>query len=132
MKTQRSKFKLKDIWFFNQGHIRHKLYYGGSFWSRFLRPHILEQIEARISSMNSECYNSGSCIKCGCTTTALQMADKACDGACYPSMQDKLHWDRLKTGKTIYDRQTRSFWLLHGKIFSKLTNIKIKENGKED
>jgi hypothetical protein len=34
--------------------------------------------------MDIDCYLDGSCKKCGCETTALQMANKACAGNCYP------------------------------------------------
>lgn len=64
-----------------------------------MRNHIREQIEYRIKVMNPECRNSGSCIKCGCMTTALQMCNKSCEGLCYPPMMNKYYWNLLKETK---------------------------------
>lgn len=83
--------KLKESYHFLQGWIRYYMYYS-PFFSAFLRSHIKEQIEYRINSMNKACYFQGSCIKCGCTTTALQMCNKPCEGDCYPRMMNRLEW----------------------------------------
>ncbi len=66
-----------------------------------IRDHIKEQIDYRIEVMDRDCYNQGSCIICGCSTTALQMADKACDKPCYPPMMKKKEWikEKLCIGK---------------------------------
>ena len=48
--------------------------------------------------MDQECYNAGECKICGCQTTALQMADKACDKPCYPEMLSRKNWKSLKEG----------------------------------
>lgn len=108
--------KVKDIWYYIQGHVRYYLFYWQEFyfdsskWIRwiFLLPlyrlipkHINEQITARIVSMNKECYSSGSCVKCGCKTTHLQMANKNCEGLCYPQMQTKKNWNLLKNKKIV-------------------------------
>lgn len=81
---------LKNAWAYIQGNIRHALYY--SNYSFLLPKHILEQIMYRINKMDVRCYRQGSCIMCGCSTTALQMADKACDKPCYPNMMSKKEW----------------------------------------
>jgi hypothetical protein len=47
--------------------------------------------------MDKECYENGSCKMCGCNTTALQMADKACPKPCYPKMMGKKEWEKFKT-----------------------------------
>ena len=108
-------FKLKDVWYYIQGNVRYKLWYYNKtryertwYSSVFLIPlhkliplHIKEQIRTRINSMNPECYKSGSCIECGCMTTQLQMANKACEGNCYPAMQNKKNWNLLKNNKII-------------------------------
>ena len=92
---------LKNVWFFNQGWFRYWLYYRPRL--KFLiRERIREQIDMRINSMNQQCYNSGSCIKCGCATTALQMADKPCEGECYPRMMDKIEWKVFKKVGFLY------------------------------
>jgi hypothetical protein len=73
-----------------QGNIRYKLWY--SPYKKLIRKHIREQIELRIRFMKAECYNNGVCVKCGCVTTALQMANKECAGRCYPEMMNKSEW----------------------------------------
>lgn len=89
--------KLSDIFYYIQGNIRYQLFY--SRFDFLIRKHIKEQIRFRIKVMNSECYNSGSCIKCGCKTTALQMCNKSCDGDCYPPMViKKKSWDKYGKG----------------------------------
>ena len=80
----------KNVVAFIQGNIRYKLYYSRF---RFLIPtHILQQIRWRIKVMDRDCYQNGSCKLCGCKTTALQMADKTCEGKCYPVMMSKKEW----------------------------------------
>lgn len=89
---------MKKILSWFQGWSRYFLYYSKEIikidLSWLIRKHIREQIEIRINSMNRECYNSGSCVECGCATTALQMANKACEGNCYPNMINKNQWRR--------------------------------------
>lgn len=87
--------KAKNIGYFIQGWIRYGMYYNKRL-RFFMRRHILEQIDYRIGKMNKECYTSGSCVECGCKTTALQMANKPCDGDCYVSMQSRKNWKKLK------------------------------------
>ena len=87
------------------GNIRYYLYYNPKLkW--IIRNHIYYQIEARISSMDRQCYNDGSCKLCGCTTTALQMANKECDKPCYPKMMNKKEWEFFKKGKTVNYRHS--------------------------
>lgn len=61
-----------------------------------IRRHIYEQILWRISVMDKECYDNGACKICGCQTTALQMANKACPKPCYPEMMNKKEWKKFK------------------------------------
>ena len=84
------KLTLKNIQSYLVGYTRYYIYY--SRYKKFIRKHILEQINYRIAVMNKECYNNGSCIKCGCQTTALQMCKKACLGNCYPKMMNRKDW----------------------------------------
>ena len=91
---EKAKPTLKNIIAYIQGNLRYKLFY--SNFAFLIRPHIREQIEARIRSMDQECYNAGECKMCGCQTTALQMANKACDKPCYPSMMSKKQWNFFK------------------------------------
>lgn len=93
--------KMIDIWYYFQGMYRYRIYYNSKLQGVVIRVHIREQITYRIKIMNRECYNSGSCIKCGCMTTALQMCDKVCDGNCYPEMMNKKSWEEYKRGKVI-------------------------------
>lgn len=69
-----------------------------------LRKHIRQQIEFRIKYMDRECYQNGSCKFCGCTTTALQMANKSCDKPCYPEMMDKRCWEAFNLGDIVEDK----------------------------
>lgn len=101
----KTKINLKNIKAYIQGKVRKYLYY-----SRFrclLRSHIREQIHTRILSMDLECFWVGQCKLCGCETTALQMANKACDKPCYPKMLSKSEWQDMKKGALyIKDRIT--------------------------
>lgn len=85
---------IKNVYYYLQGNIRYKLFYSNFMW--LLPQHIVEQIQARIDSMDRACYDNGQCKMCGCSTTALQMANKACDKPCYPPMLNKELWNRLK------------------------------------
>lgn len=78
-----------------QGHVREKLFYSKR-WSWLLPLHIFEQINYRIFVMNKTCYVNGECIHCGCATPVLQMANKTCEGKCYPIMMDETDWHIYK------------------------------------
>ena len=112
MKIRLKDVTLKNIWFFNQGWYRYRLYYSSRpAVYMLMRIHIREQIEARINSMDRQCYCDGQCKECGCTTTALQMADKPCDGNCYPTMLGKEIWEYLQKGSIIFrDDKTGLYW----------------------
>lgn len=98
MKYRKEDITLKNIIAFIEGNLRYRIYYSTNpFIRSLMRKHIREQIEARIRSMNMECYNKGYCIVCGCKTTALQMAHKACDGDCYPPMVGRKTWKFIKS-----------------------------------
>lgn len=91
--------KVDDIKHYIVGTLRHRLYWS---WFRFLLPkHIIEQFHFRVRVMNRECYNRGTCVKCGCNTTALQMANKKCDGDCYPPMMSKSEWAKFKRKRVV-------------------------------
>ena len=115
---------LKDVWHYIQGNVRYKFYYSKKF-SFFIRKHIKEQINTRIKNMNHECYNKGECIKCGCATTALQMASKTCAGACYPRMLNKKMWRIFKRGIWLY--ADGYYWLYVDGVISKknINNNKV-------
>ena len=91
----KAKINLKNVIAYCQGNIRYRLYYSKFNW--LIPNHVIEQIKARIFSMNLECYNSGSCNLCGCRTTHLQMANKPCEGNCYPKMLNRKDWLFLET-----------------------------------
>ena len=82
--------KLIDVYYYIQGKIRYTLFY--SRLKELLPEHIRSQITYRIAVMNPLCRSQGSCIKCGCETTALQMCNKACEGNCYPKMMEARNW----------------------------------------
>lgn len=93
----------RDLFYYFQGYVRYHLYYSGTFF-KVLRRHIREQIDYRILEMNQICYMRGSCIHCGCATTALQMANKTCGGNCYPTIMSKKEWEIFKTTDKNYTR----------------------------
>lgn len=97
----------ENIFYFAQGNLRYRLYY--SIFRFIMRPHIREQIAYRIKWMNSECYSEGSCQVCGCATTALQMANKICDGYCYPPMMSRSDWKKYKLGSGHYVKN--GYWV---------------------
>lgn len=95
------KINLNNIVSYIVGNLRYKLYY--SRLKCLLRTHIVEQIDVRINSMDRQCYNQGQCKICGCKTTALQMANKACEKPCYPKMLDKVTWSSMKSGCVFFE-----------------------------
>lgn len=100
----------KDVIHYIVGNIRYKLYYTSLY---ILIPlHIREQIEARIKSMKPQCYALGSCLKCGCRTTELQMCNKRCEGNCYPRMMNRILWKNMKLGGTYFSRDHKYKWIL--------------------
>ena len=89
------RINLKNIISYFQGNIRYNLYYSRYFkW--MIRKHIQEQYIFRISTMNQECFNSGSCVVCGCSTPHLQFSNRPCEGDCYPKMMNKKNWEKMK------------------------------------
>jgi len=103
---------LGDALAYAQGWVRYHCYYRR--WLAWLIPlHVREQISCRIRSMESECLRRGSCVLCGCATTALQMADKACDRPCYPAMASRRMWRSWKTyGGVHHCPETRMKWTM--------------------
>lgn len=90
----RNKRKISDIFAYIQGYTRYQIFYSPFGW--LMRKHIFEQIVWRINVMDIECFEQGSCKICGCDTTALQMANKACPKPCYPKMMNKKDWLSFK------------------------------------
>lgn len=109
------KRKIKDIIAFIEGNLRYSIYY--SKFACLLPPYIKEQIEVRINSMNKQCYLQGACVKCGCKTTALQMANKTCDGLCYPDMLAEHLWEGLKKGQMVLSNE--HLWYVKNNRFYK-------------
>lgn len=105
----KGKKPLVDVIHYLVGHYRYKLYYN-KYLQVLIRLHIFEQIKNRIKWMNETCYNQGSCIKCGCETTQLQMCNKSCEGLCYPSMMNRKQWKVFKGGGSYVDKN--GLWLL--------------------
>lgn len=115
--------KILNVKHFIVGWLRYHLYYSRFYW--LIRKHIREQIDVRINSMDEECYLTGSCVKCGCATTALQMASKSCEGYCYPVLVSRKRWKILKNIlNTGYIRNNDFLWELVKKenklVFKKL------------
>ena len=67
--------------------------------------------------MDKQCYEEGQCKMCGCQTTALQMANKACDKPCYPSMMSKRDWKDTKDDFPMFDKSTQKWWFLENDKF---------------
>ena len=96
-----AKINFTNIIGYIQGKVRYKVYY--NFFNWLIREHIKEQIEWRIMVMEKSCYTSGACMLCGCSTTALQMANKPCDKPCYPGMMNSRKWKDFKQGLVLSD-----------------------------
>lgn len=109
---------IKNVWAYIQGNIRYKLYYSKYEWVRNLLPkHIREQIGYRINSMDKQCFINGNCKLCGCQTTHLQCANKACDRPCYPYMLGKEVWKEILSGSPVYDHHTNLLWKIESGKF---------------
>lgn len=91
----KAKINFKNIVAYLQGHIREWLFYSKNL--NWLLPlHIFEQINYRLFVMRKECFSNGECVLCGCATPALQMANKTCEGICYPVMLSETDWHIYK------------------------------------
>jgi len=108
--------KVKNIIAYIQGNIRYKLYYSKFCW--LIPGYVRKQILARIYSMKQECFTQGSCIECGCRTTHLQMANKACEGNCYPIMVNKSKFEYMQKGNILAIKN--SFWKLENEKFKEI------------
>lgn len=103
-----------DIWHYLLGNYRYSLYY--SSYKHLLRKHIVEQIEFRVENMDQQCYDEGECKLCGCKTIALQMANKACEKPCYPTMMKKKEWELFKRGSIFADKDCRWMITINGNL----------------
>lgn len=112
------KEKIKDIRAYCTGWFRYRLFYSKLNW--LIPKHIREQIDIRILSMDAKCFNDGSCKMCGCTTTALQMANKRCDKPCYPEMMSKKEWEEFYK-REIHEEKDGILWKRKGTLFKKLS-----------
>lgn len=99
-RIKKHKRKLIDIWHYLLGNYRYKLYYS-KYFKWLIRVHIRGQIKYRIVWMDQDCYEQGSCKKCGCETTALQMCNKSCDKPCYPPMMNEHKWKIYNFYKSV-------------------------------
>lgn len=106
----KSKHKLKDIKAYVTGTYRNFVYSLRNHlkWEMniLMRKHIQQQIYYRtIIWIDKECSKIGICKICGCTTPALQMANKSCDKPCYPEMMNKKQWNNFLDGKIFRDKK---------------------------
>lgn len=115
---------MKNIQAWTQGNLRYRFYYN-RYLKRLIPEHIREQIDMRILSMDAVCFNNGTCKLCGCATTALQMANKACDMPCYPPMMNKKEWKEFYKTKRMTDSEGR-VWKRKGIKFELVTQRKYK------
>lgn len=109
---------LENIGHYIVGNVRYSLYY--SKLSFLIPKYIKEQIKTRILSMDEECYERGTCKICGCKTTALQMANKACPKPCYPSMIEEKGWKKLREDSRYFRKEGGIKWHIKGLKFEKL------------
>lgn len=84
---------MKNIFYYLQGNIRYFLLKNFPF---LVRKHIREQVEYRMSVMDEQCREMGSCKYCGCDVPQMQMSDKQCKKPCYPKMMGKKKWESVK------------------------------------
>ena len=109
----KAKINFKNIIAFCQGTLRYQIYY--SPFKFLIRKHIREQISFRINSMRRTCFNNGECEECGCSTTALQMANKTCGGNCYPIILNRKNWKWAKKHNCFPDKVNMEIWKLDQK-----------------
>jgi hypothetical protein len=112
----KAKITFKNIKAYIQGTWRSKLMFTEFEW--LIPRHVTQQICMRIKSMDRECYDEGNCQMCGCMTPALQMANKACDKPCYPTMVGYWEWGRVKRGGLFYDDKTKCVWQIKNNRFN--------------
>lgn len=113
------KAKIVDAWHCTYGTFIDYLYWNDK---SLLSELTILQLEFRHKVMNQTCLDNGSCIKCGCTTTALQAATKSCEGKCYPEWINEFKFRYLYCYK------------VDGKLFLKDNKIteQIKINSKNE
>ena len=63
---------------------------------KYIPKYIVEQYHYRLNIMNRSCLMNGQCIKCGCSTPALQFAFISCEGNCYPKLMNPYKWYKFK------------------------------------
>lgn len=120
------KINIAHIRAYITGHVRYTLYYSRFKW--LLRKVIREQIDFRIKLMNKSCYEGGSCVKCGCKTTHLQMANKSCDKPCYPPMMTKREWLKFTlSGNTV--KIKGDIWSMKMRANEDPAKVRIYKNG---
>jgi hypothetical protein len=114
----KTKINLLNIKSYLVGNFRYRIH--GTKFQWLIRKHILEQIDWRIKVMDKTCYSSGSCIICGCSTTALQMSEKHCDKPCYPSLLSRTMWEAFKVGGIYLDKKLNIKWqIINGVLTQK-------------
>ncbi len=91
---------LFNVYSYIQGNIIYKCI-NSKNWKWLIPKYIQEQYEYRVNTMNKQCYDQGSCIACGCETTQLQAAYRACENDCYPYMLTYKEWKQLKQKRHI-------------------------------
>ena len=85
---------LKEKIDYFRAQIRYWAFTREYFW--LVPKHIQEQYNWRLYKMDAQCFEQGECKLCGCDTTKLQFANRACDKPCYPRMKNKKNWKQYK------------------------------------
>lgn len=120
---------LSDVLHYIVGNYRYWLYYKVATKGNkpmLMRQHIFEQINKRCFEwMDIKCFKDGQCKICGCSTTALQMSNKACDKPCYPEMMYKGAWELFKVGKLDFTDEKYTWSIDKFGILNKKRNIGV-------
>ena len=126
LKQMKGKITFINVYSYLLGNFRYHCLHSKFRW--LIRKHIREQYEYRVRTMDRECYDKGYCKVCGCSTTALQCANKSCDNFCYPVMLSKSDWNYLKRDRRSKIRIGDYLWSINknDRKFKRFNPIKLR------
>lgn len=135
----KAKPTLSNIISYLQGNARKILL---EYYPDGLDKHIEEQYYWRIKQVQEkspECLEKGKCKICSCDTPELFMADKACEGGCYPEMMSEEWWDvhkEINEQLELFEKQNKidieKINKLKNKVVSISKPIIIRDLSKEE
>jgi hypothetical protein len=91
-----AKITLRNVYAVIQAWFRKKRRSLGGF---DLPDYMYEQIiwrRVQVIIKSPKCWESGSCIQCGCEILGKTMEDRGCEGKCYPEMMNAENWEIYK------------------------------------